>query len=706
MNAKSRIASLCSLSCILIWTLGGPALSAATLTCDLAQYRPIPGLAAEVGADDLTVQWDGESGQKLRARFGIRDGVPTVRELAIQTPGGNWNVLARELTPEFGVTTGIRRTNHGLPEENRWDVFWDTPLNRPGDVRRFSSSFHADRCAVRTDGVRLEISFPGLEIGIFAGSLQFTVYRGTNLLRMEAIAKTEEPSVAYKYDAGLKGLSAELLPRVVWRDVKSEPQMARASSGEAGNQVVLRARNRLAIAEGSGGSIAVFPPPHQFFFARELEVNLGYVWYRKDGDATYSLGVRHAEKEEGYNPAWINGVFALYNAPPGTWQRMSGYFYLSSGDAGACRESVMAYTRGDRYKPLPGYKTMVTHFHFAFTKELIDSGSLDATPPWIPMFRDMGINIAHIFDFHGDGHPNDPGPLRLPELESYFMACLRHSDENFLILPGEEANAHLGGHYNILFPRPVYWTHVRAKDQPLVEQHPKYGTVYHTGSAADVFEMMKLENALVWQTHPRTKGSTGYPDKIKETDYLKSDQWLGTAFKALPVDLSQKRLGEIRCFGTLDDMNNWGRPKYMVGEVDTYKKFPDYDLYGDFNVNYVKLDRVPGFEDWTPINRALRTGDFFVTTGEALIRNWSVEGQGAKREVVADVEWTFPLEFVEAVWGDGQKIGREVISATDQPPFGGRRFRIPFDATGKKWVRFSIWDSAGNGAFTQPVHLQ
>jgi hypothetical protein len=366
----------------------------------------------------------------------------------------------------------------------------------------------------------------------------------------------------------------------------------------------------------------------------------------------------------------------------------------------------MAFTRGDRYKPLPSYKTMVTHFHVAFTKELMDSGSLDTEPPWIPLMKALGINIAHIFDFHGDGHPNDPGPLRLTELGNYFEACRRHSDHDFLILPGEEANAYLGGHYNILFPKPVYWTHVRGKDQPLVEDQPKVGKVYHTGSAADVFELMKRENALVWQTHPRTKGSTGYPDKIRDADYLRSDQWLGTAFKALPSDLSQQRLGEVRCFGTLDDMNNWGRPKFMVGEVDTYKKFPDYDLYGDFNVNYVKLERVPGFDDWSAVNRALRAGDFFVTTGEVLIPHWSVEGQGNEREVVADVEWTFPLEFVEAVWGDGQRVGRQIVSATDQPPFGSHRFHIPFQAVGKKWVRFAAWDSAGNGAFTQPLHLQ
>src|SRR6266516_438100 len=136
------------------------------------------------------------------------------------------------------------------------------------------------------------------------------------------------------------------------------------------------------------------------------------------------------------------------------------------------------------------------------------------------MMKALGINISHIFDFHGDGHPNDPGPLRLTELENYFAACRRHSNREFLILPGEEANAYLGGHYNILFPKPVYWTHVRTNGQPFVEDDPKHGKVYHAGSATDVVELMQREDALVWQTHPRTKGSTGYPDKIRDKDYL------------------------------------------------------------------------------------------------------------------------------------------------------------------------------------------
>jgi hypothetical protein len=160
-------------------------------------------------------------------------------------------------------------------------------------------------------------------------------------------------------------------------------------------------------------------------------------------------------------------------------------------------------------------------------------------------------------------------------------------------------------------------------------------------------------------------------------------------------------LCEKRCFGVLDDMNNWGRLKYLVGEVDTYKKFPEYDLYGDFNANYVKLDALPPATDWTPINRALRAGDFFVTTGEVVIRNFRASASG----VAADVDWTFPLEFVEAVWGDGERVERKILRTPDTEAFGRQHFEIPADLSREKWVRFAAWDSAVNGAFTQPVRL-
>jgi len=82
-----------------------------------------------------------------------------------------------------------------------------------------------------------------------------------------------------------------------------------------------------------------------------------------------------------------------------------------------------------------------------------------------------------------------------------------------------------------------------------------------------------------------------------------------------------------------------------------------------------------------------------------------VVGTGNKRTIVADVDWTFPLEFVEVVSGDGKTTDHQIIRATDLGALGTKRFEIPFDATGKKWVRFAVWDSAVNGAFVQPVWL-
>jgi hypothetical protein len=189
--------------------------------------------------------------------------------------------------------------------------------------------------------------------------------------------------------------------------------------------------------------------------------------------------------------------------------------------------------------------------------------------------------------------------------------------------------------------------------------------------------------------------------------HFRSDRFLGGSYQSLPVDQSEKRICEKRCFGVLDDMNNWTGPKYLIAEGDTYMKYPDDETFGQLTVNYVKLDRVPKYDDgWAPVLRALRAGDFYVSSGEVLLRSYGIEGTGAKRTYTADVEWTFPPEFVELVWGDGDKTDRQIISATDVAPLSNHKFSIPFDATGKKWVRFGAWDSAGNGAFTQPVHFK
>ena len=720
------------------------------LNCDLREYKALDGLKAESLEGGLQVSWQGERGQQLRALFGVQNGQPVVVELAARKNGGSWVTVGKNLSPEYEVTSGRRRLSEqqmaplrklgvqftpDVVNREKWFAFWDSPLMVPGnpgtnmDLPRRAEEIHRDwakfqitGCQVKTDGARLEVTLPGATAGLFSsGQLRYTVYRGTNLLRQEIIASTNEDSVAYKYIAGLKGFKIGNDTQLVWRDVARAWQQYGFGGSANTDPVGIKARNRLAILETSGGSLAFFPPSHKFFFARELETNLGYVYYRKDGNDSVAVGVRQADREEPYKPygvsdeEWDKRVhearhdtfnFALYNAPPGTMQHMPVYFYLNAEDGHATQQAVMAFTHDDRYKEMPGYQVLVSHFHMHFNEALTDAG-MDQQPSWLQVFRALGINVVILADFHSDSHPNDPGPVRFAEEKVYFEGCRRFSDRGFLLVPGEEPNATLGGHYITFLPRPVYWSHVKEKGQQFIENDPKYGKVYHVGTPTEEFDMLRQEDGLMWQAHPRTKGSAGYPDAVRDQAHFLSDRFLGGSYQSLPVDQSEKRLCEVRCLGLLDEMNNWGPgSKYMIAEGDTYMKYPDDETFPQLIVNYVKLDRVPKFdESWTPISHAMRAGNYFVSSGEVLLRNWAVEGTGAKRTYSAEVEWTFPLEFVEVVWGDGHKTDRQIIPATEFAPFGSHRFRIPFDTAGKKWIRFAAWDSAGNGAFTQPVKL-
>jgi hypothetical protein len=718
--------------------------------CDLRDYTAKEGLAAKATQESVQITWTGEHQQQLRASFAVEHGEPKITELSARKEGGAWIQLGRDLTPEYEVTTGKRRMSEQqlqplrnlkvpiteeLLSREKWNAFWDAPLEIPGrpgtnldlprkpeEIRRAHASFQARGCAVKTDGSRLEVTFPGVQLGIFAGDLKYTIYRGSNLLRQEVIAKTDEDSVAYKYDAGLKGFQIGKNTRIVWRDVARNWQQYAFGGDNNKDSVPLVARNRLGIVETGGGSVGFFPPPHKFFFAREIETNLGFVYYRKDGSDSFAVGARQAEHEQGYRPYGFSDAewkrradesrhdinnFALYNAPPGTRQHMPVYFYLSADTSRNAADSILALTHEDHYKELPGFKVLASHFHMHFNEQLTDAGTIDLQPSWYSVFRGLGVNIVILADFHSDSHPNDPGPLRFKEQQVYFEGCRRFSDNDFLLIPGEEPDAHLGGHYMFLLPHPVYWSHVQQAGQTFSENDPKYGHVYHVNSGADELSLLQKEHGLMWQTHPRTKGSAGYPDAVRNSEHFNSEYFLGGSYQSLPADQSEARLCEDRCFGLLDDMNNWAGPKFMIAEGDTYMKYPDDETYPQLAVNYVKLDHVPAFsDDWTPLLHAMRAGDYFVSTGEVLFRNWGIQGSGTKQVYEADVEWTYPLDFIELVWGDGKTTGRKIIRTADSPAFGHSRFQIPFETSGKKWVRFAAWDSAGNGAFTQPVHLR
>ena len=48
-----------------------------------------------------------------------------------------------------------------------------------------------------------KIVFDGLRMGSFDGALAYTFYPGSRLIQQEAVLTTNDPDVAYYYDAGL-----------------------------------------------------------------------------------------------------------------------------------------------------------------------------------------------------------------------------------------------------------------------------------------------------------------------------------------------------------------------------------------------------------------------------------------------------------------------------------------------------------------------
>jgi hypothetical protein len=279
-------------------------------------------------------------------------------------------------------------------------------------------------------------------------------------------------------------------------------------------------------------------------------------------------------------------------------------------------------------------------------------------------------------------------------------------------MPNLENSQILGGHWDLLNSKPVYWLEGRKEGEPLTRNDPKYGTVYSVGTTTDVMEMIRRENLLVYMPHPRTKGSTHYPDAVKEDAPFNDDNYRGVGWRwGMGSDLSEKRLSEKRVIPLFDEMANWMtskslRPKYLLSITETYRKAPGDDIYANGPVNYLRLNSLPSGNDYSSVINVLKKGDYFVSTGEVLIPNHSITGAGRTMVVNADLKWTFPLDFVEVVWGDGKKSFSKVVPTKELPAFGSKSISVPFDGRGAKWVRVAAWDTAGNGAMTQPVEIK
>lgn len=663
----------------------------AQVKVELNNFSRENGATALVKGDVLSVSWPAGKGKTGKLNLDLSAQQPIFKSIALQEGSRNHQIAAG-LDPAFILTVGKR----DLVSQNGWNIFFDKVPNKP--FRSYNIEFDKRSAAVKSIGARTVISIGSLKAPGFTGTLEITLYNGSPLVNIAAVMVTEIDSTAILYDAGLTSKTA-IWEKIGWSDVDEQMRSLKPTNNDSA--AALQVKYRSIIGETSHGSLAVFPAPHQYFYPLDEAFNLKFVWagnqYRNLVKG-YGIGIRQDLYGDRRYVPW-------FNAPPGTKQRLNFFILLSRGNASLALNEVKKFTNNDSYTRLPGYKTMASHFHNEFIMKVVMANKpVPDTPGFIKVFKRTGIDIVHLGEFHYTAHPKGPDSLRLKELHALFQLCERLSSKEFLLLPGEEPNEFLGGHWLQIFPKPVYWIMSRKDDKPFVTNDPAFGKVYRISNESEMLDLLKKENGLAWTAHPRTKGSTGYPDKYKSAPFYKDEHFLGAAWKAMPADLSLPILGK-RVLDLMDDMNNWGEHKKVLAEADLFTIEPENEMYAHLNINYLKIDKLPDYKSgWQSVVDALQQGKFFSSTGEVLIPEFSVDGK--KSNVTFKLKWTFPMNYAEIVSGDGEKVYRERITLNNTYSFGEQAFNRSIDLKGRKWVRLEAWDVAANGAFTQTIWIK
>lgn len=669
---------------------------------DLSGFKK-NGATVTVNKQLITVNWPAGASGTGRMILNLDGAQPLFSSIRLTRANASTEVAAN-LDPVFILRTGKRTLN---PSSGGWDVFFDKVPTRPYTTELVQ--FDKRSAGVSSEGTRTVIRIGELKTALFRGSLEITLYNGSPLFNIAAVVSTTKDSTAILYDAGLVSKKGNW-KNISWADVKDEMQYAAPAQQTPSTD--LEVKYRTIIGENENGSLAVFPAPHQYFYPLDEAFNLKFTWYGNnylDLVPDFGIGIRQ-------DPIGDKRYVPWFNAPPGTMQRLNYFCLISAGKAAGALDEVKKFTNNDSYAPLPGYKTMASHFHNEFISSVVLAGKpVPEKPEFVDVLKKAGLDIVKLAEFHGPGHPKGPDTPRLKELHALFEQTRRLSDTGFLLLPGEEANNFYGGHWLAFFPKPVYWVMSRKADVPFITETAEYGKVYHVGDKHEMLKLLELEKGLAWVAHARTKASTGYPDKYRHEDFFKSDTYMGAAWKAIPADLSWQTLSK-RVLHLMDDMANWGLKKHVIAEADIFTITHQNEMYAHLNVNYLQMDKLPDYDDgWQPVLDAIRNGKFFVSTGEVLIPSFNINGKGAgetlklpasgKATVTMQLSWTFPLGFAEIISGDGDKVYRQRINLSQTQAFGKQTFRWPVNLAGRKWVRVEVWDIAANGAFTQMIWL-
>ena len=247
------------------WMALAAVASAEPLTCNLSAYRAASGLTAAADGTTLTVTWDGERQQELRLRFGLTEGNVTIQTLDVRQKGGAWSAIATNIGPDFRVVSGCAASATSSSRRCAASASSSPPTSSTGSAgsrsgtrrstcgtrraaaatrRRPPASPISRACrasprrssarllvydarpaaTVKTDGARLEIAFPGVQLGVFSGALQFTVFKGSNLIQQDVAGDDQRAVGRLQVRRRAARASTAAGARVAWRDIANNWQ--------------------------------------------------------------------------------------------------------------------------------------------------------------------------------------------------------------------------------------------------------------------------------------------------------------------------------------------------------------------------------------------------------------------------------------------------------------------------------------------------
>ncbi|RZJ88810.1 MAG: hypothetical protein EOO20_12610, partial [Chryseobacterium sp.] len=179
--------------------------------------------------------------------------------------------IGSDLDPAFVLTIGKRSLS---PSSGGWDVFFDRVPKKP--FHSYPVIINKQNAKVITKGQQTIVTIDGVNADRFKGNIEITLYNGSPLFNVAAVMATEVDSTAILYDAGLVNKKA-IWKSMAWANVQDELQHSAPTAADTSRN--LEVKYRTIIGENPGGSLALFPAPHQYFYPLDEAFNLKFTWY-------------------------------------------------------------------------------------------------------------------------------------------------------------------------------------------------------------------------------------------------------------------------------------------------------------------------------------------------------------------------------------------------------------------------------------------